>query len=472
MKFPSLQIRRRRLSGSVTLLALVVTGMATLGLAAWVSVLAVRGQVVEDQILVVQRRVAAENAKQLSREYFYNNIMIANSGSAASVTLPNSQGTVSMPAWTESPMASTTLSGGVNRFGPGYDRGYISEHTVTTTLKVDHDRDGGAVTSEVDLVLSHNYQVKSRCPMLAGDLVTIHGRLDYPSSSFGLALPGGVVVDGRAVFWNAIPDNDVTGLWNVSTLYAEDVLQPEISAGSGTVLDLSSNTLLPGNFPVVPSTTGNNYGRFLSSGASGPSAVWTNMLGKLASLSKVVVDGAVESNERGVDSNGSGVVTIDLKSPYLTNVHLQQNVTELVLLGQDDATDYANAGNLIAIMVIGELAVNGADPTQNFVRLQHNNNRRLSLNLRVTGTERVTVLDWQAAASTSTWRLLLHYEGATSCKNVFTPDKAVGIQGGIRGEGPFFSTQTGSSVTFVREYDPKFLERLAGRTAWLESYPN
>ena len=100
-------IRRRRESGSVLIVALLICAMGAIGITAWVSVLDARNGQVNQVETAMARRIIAENGRAAAREYCYRNVVTKLSGAAYSESLPDGWGSFSIAAWgPAAPMAS------------------------------------------------------------------------------------------------------------------------------------------------------------------------------------------------------------------------------------------------------------------------------------------------------------------------------------------------------------------------------
>jgi len=181
-----------------------------------------------------------------------------------------------------------------------------------------------------------------------------------------------------------------------------------------------------------------------------------------SSFTKVAVSAvngsAVDAdNTDGVTCDGSGHVTITLDKPALGNVLITGGVTTLTLTGQASAGNVA-ADDLPSILVLLDLT-SGSLPA---ITLAQHNSRRLVLAVKKTFA--AGTLAMQFTTSSATWRLLLELENTPV---TLTTSGIVTLQGGIRSDRAVALSD--GTITLTLESDPKLLERLATRNAWVES---
>ncbi len=230
-KFSKLQNSR----GSILVVCLVLAGLGTIGVAAWVSLLDARGHVAEQGIVATERLVRYRNSKIVAKDMAFRRRLIG-ADNARSVTLANDMGFAQLGASTN-PLVETAATR-TQKIGSQPFRAFSEELAVSV--------------SDGDTAFNWNYQLKSANPMAYGDLLTIHNSIDAVfSSGEAPTVTGEVHVHGRAVLWPTSVQN------NLSAIKAEEFYFPELSVSGMTLSHPAGGTpLAPQNFPVSPTSTG------------------------------------------------------------------------------------------------------------------------------------------------------------------------------------------------------------------------
>ena len=151
-------------------MALLLLVVGTVGMASMASVLSNRSRLVMDMEFGVQRRTAMRNTRVLCQSYFLSD-GIGSTSPAVSLDLGGGWGKIAIPATTKSPFVSSQGSTLKNYLGPSREEGFSENVTVTLYQPVPYDTTGAETMTEF-LV-----QLKSRSPLLAGNLLVQH----YPS---------------------------------------------------------------------------------------------------------------------------------------------------------------------------------------------------------------------------------------------------------------------------------------------------
>lgn len=468
---------RRREAGSAILLGLVVVSMATFGLAAWVSLISARSLYLEGAEVAVKARIGELNTRAVTKEALYSTVLTQPNSSGGTLVVSNNVGdvdaTITVPNSTVAPLESTSLPGGVARTGFANGYGYHIELPVATSLNIDHDLD--PVTTALPRTSTRDYFLKSRSPALAGDLFVLHRPTISPTQTNYIR--GNVLIYGNTVLWAASSPHWVQN--RVKTERFTSYTQPN-PAGAIKIKDLDNDWVPPSNFALVPTTggaVGSNGGYDGTLNVIDPAGASWSVKNKVLSESYIALDGDVDFDSgRGAKSDGSGTIDITLDSIHLTHVVVQgSGIDEVNLHGQDNDGDFTAANLRGAItIIVHETAGSGGNLRLNF---HGRNNRRIILAIKKDTGNRRTDYAFMDADTNPSWRMILLSENSRMFIDEVgsngQPNGTVTIYGGIRTDRYFRWSQNNSKVLEIRrEMDPKLLERLDARTAWVESYAN
>lgn len=241
------QRRKNADRGSILVVCVVLAALGAIGVAAFVSLLDARGHQVEASFEAMKRRATAQSGKALVRDALYTNHLHSNGGLASNTTY-TVDGTASFPgvSYTYEPVASATIQA----FGqtPLSDASAqriskngvvpITSYTVDVTASVSDN-----IANE-----AYNLQLRSYNPVLGGDLLVMHPSSDF--STTDTLVSGNLVVNGRAMFWDAAAKDMQGGI------RADEYLLPNDIAGSTTLRNPANNQVLPLNMPIPVQTTG------------------------------------------------------------------------------------------------------------------------------------------------------------------------------------------------------------------------
>lgn len=466
----SADIRRRGpATGSTILMGLAIMTMATFGITAWVSLLSARGAYIEGIEVSSNHRIARMNAHAATEEFLYRNYLTKTSTTGTNITLPDGSATISIPPSILSPLGSFALSGGVVATGMASGRGYHVELPVSHTIKVDHDNNPS--TTPLDSTYTRNYLLKSRAPQLAGDLMMLHRPTLSPWVNNDLL--GHMRIYGNTVIWDESShsvDNRVRSeryiTYTAGTPNAPD-----------RVRNLSNSWVPPTNYPLMATTGGdfgssNGYEGTLNVIDPGPGVPWS-MKNQLLASSYISLSGDVDFDSgRGARSNGNGRIDITLGNIHLTHVLITDHVRVINLHGQTTDSEFADADLRSAIMILYQNTTSSTERLRN-INFYGRNNRRLSLGLKRDGFQSLDAdLAFRDANTNPSWRLVITAEN-TRLRENDGPNGLVTIYGGVRTDRDFrWGLNTNETLHIRKETDPKLLERLVPRTAWIESYAN
>jgi hypothetical protein len=437
------------------LLLVAVVGLLTAG---WIAVVSARANLVEQMTAATQRRIAYENSRALAQEFLLERVLPSTSGAAFSYDLSDpAWGGIAVPAWTSAPMLSTAKSPGVNPFAPGNGDGYYFVLSSQSGSDVHYItlRDG-------DTNPERRFQIMSRSPLLAGTLLTSQRpTLDTSASvalsglNAGSAIPpsNAAFPDGAAFLWTYPTSANFTAS-SYST--PDSVSALSLTNSDGDAL-LMNNLALPRQIANPRSSGSYTDGQFDALDNSNAAA--NSSLTTAGQYGLTTVNGsAIDSDDTdGVTCDGAGHVTVTLDKPALGNLLITGGVTTLTLTGQANAGNVA-ADDLPAILILLDLT-SGSLPA---ITLDENNSRRLILGVKKTFA--AGTLAMQFTTNSPTWRMLLELENTPV---TLTTSGIVTLQGGIRSDRAVATS--GGTVALTLESDPKLLERLATRNAWVES---
>lgn len=421
--------RSRRGSALVfTLLVVAVMGLVAAG---WLAVISARAGFVERAQAAIERRIALENSKALAQEFMLERVLVSTSTEPFTCSLePAALGGISVPAWSQSALRSFEKAAGVNHFNPGNGDGYKISLSIGLS--------DGAATS------TRTYHAKSRSPLLAGTLLSLQKPAAPPLAA------GAFDVEGAAFVW--VP--------SLSMAFTPRLSSVPDGAAAITFVNSAGQTILPNNLALPrqiadPRVSGGIYdGEFDAIDNAQPNA---RSSAAIALSGGITVNGATVDSDPGdgVLCDGEGHVTIRLDVRGLPNVRLVDGVRTLTLDGQSVDGDLS-ADDRPALLVVAE----SADLTR--ITLAHHNNRRLVLAVKSPAV--AAELPVEFTQSSAVWRLLLEAENTPIA--LAAPGTAT-IRGGIRTDR---NISLAGRATLQPEADPKNLERLATRTAWIESF--
>lgn len=421
-----------------------------------------RSRLVLDLEFGSQRRLASNNNRALCQHYFLRR-GIANNSTGATLNIGNGWGKIDIPASSGNPLGSQQTFTLLNYFSPGWNGGFTNDVIATAYQPVPF---GGGAEHSSEL----RVQLKSRSPLLAGNLLVMHHPLNTGAGSSS-AIQGSIQVNGHATLWK---DTDLVG--NVGSLNVRSYDHPDMIAEN--ILNLSSNHIPPTNFPFFPRSTGYDQpttsgspitdGRFnmVQLGADvtppdGDAIYKRNTLyhKMVANSSPTVVDGSFDYTVGAVsgdDVGGQRRITINLNDPAVSPVIINDGVYYVRIRGYSSAAlgDSEPPGFII---------IRSNDLIS--LEFENNNFRRLVVGMQSASYRTVPV----AFTNATSIRMLLTAEKTGMTWNA-PVGGSVAIQGGIRTD----STINVASGLLVlnREANPEPLELMDPREAWVEMYQN
>ncbi len=456
----------RSRSGSVLVTALLVLMVGTVGMASLTILLGNRSQYIHHAEIGIQRRLSINNGQALARHYFMRR-HIAEPGTGAILDIQNGWGRVEIPATTTSAYATFQEFSLRNPFSPG-DFGGFTEN-VTVALKQPAPYASG------DISRDYLVQLKSRSPLLAGDLLVMHKPMG--TSTYEEDVQGSIIVNGRTLFWT---DDDIvqTDLTDFRTGGFDFPGTIGVS-----VKNLGGSASIASNFPMPPLTMGVNEistaaqpvmdGRFNAiqigtESATHPDPDATRKINTIHhkithDTSPMVVDGSwgvtvgSVTGEMIPDDDGIGpderLITINLNDTAVAPVMVNSGVHHLKLQG---FTNSATANGEPATFILVR------SPELETIELENNSYRRL-----VMGLQGSSLVEVKANNVIGNWRMLLSVEQTPLLFNLNT---TLTIEGGIRTDARL-QVATGNTLTLNKESQGDLLERMDPRQAWIEIYP-
>ena len=458
-------------TGSTILMSLVVMTVGTVGLASWISLLSARSSHINNKEYVLSHQIAELNSRSVAKESLYGRALTVRQASPRFIVMPDSDSRTIIPAIGESALSSTVTTNSIVSIGQG--NGYGFQVGVPVSMNVGRRGVTANATRFPASLYLRNYLLRSRSAQLSGDLIVMH----RPESNAekGQRLSGNIKVYGNTLIW--APENIFIG----DSLRTSTYMIPTITEfdGGKAIRGLDGQYFPPSNFAMLAMTSGAASSGSVFSGKI--DAIDPNNTGAWSmrkSIEKIgctkVRGNATHNDGRGVISNGKGKIEIDLGSSFLPNIHIEDNVSEVHFRGQSNFV-FSYADRLPAVAII---ITQSAESTLDLSRIYFHgkSNRRLVVAIKknIQSSSYDVQFAFTEASINPLWRMILIAED-TSLKILEeqNPVGKVTIQGGIATDQSFEWSENGNKkLHVIRDPEPKFLEYLAPRTAWLESYPN
>ena len=158
----------KRPKGTVLVVALLILVAGTVGMSSMTSLVSNRSRFVLDSEFAAQRRLSLRNSRALAKRYFMGQA-IANTSTAKAISLSSdtSWGKIEIPTATSAFTSQQNFSL-VNQFSPGGESGFTQDVTVTIKHPVPYSNPAA------EFSLPYRVQLKSRSPILAGNLFIQH----------------------------------------------------------------------------------------------------------------------------------------------------------------------------------------------------------------------------------------------------------------------------------------------------------
>ena len=480
---------RRRPSGSVMVIALLSIGLITLGFTLWVGLLTQRGRAAEVEEHAARRRISAYNSRAVIREYALER-MITSSGDASGVSFDPFTGSnavddngnlktgwtvTSSAGWSGYPFESNTRLAGLNGFSPTWDYPYSKVIDVTAATKALGFTTTASGRVEQSLSNTSTYlkiYVRSRCPVLGGDLLIVHrSKLTTPVTP---VISGNVFVYGRVMHF--VPETDAA---SYTARSARFVASPGVMAVRPK--DLTGNDIPPSNLAWTPITFGRAGGvtdltgklNVIDDSTNGGNSLRQKLTASAATIQNG--GGTPLSDPRGYSNPGLGIVTItpcvgQSNPADLPSVVINSEINELIIEGQDSTnfSSYAPYRPAFAVVYVQDAASTRKLQT---IRLRKQNRRRMILAIKQNGDfsgQPVNVIVEDTNA-TSEWHLVILAENTPLVFSASGPVSNIKIGGGIQTDSPLAGPGSGQNLSLILEDDTRGLIRLTPRAAWVET---
>jgi len=458
-------------TGSTILMSLVVMTLGTVGFASWVSLLSARASQINQKEHVISHRIAELNSRSLARESLYSGALTVRQSAPRFIAIPGSDSRTVISGVKESAFSSSTTIDNIVSVGQGNGHGF--QVRVPVTMDVERSRSAVDSTRLPSSIYSRNYFLRSRSAQLSGDLIVLHRPKSNASTKQRLS--GNIKVHGNTVIWD--PENVVVG----DSLKTSSYMIPTINGAAGlkALRDLNGQHFAPSNFAMLPTTSGN----------AGPDTAFKGQIDIIdpdhatawsmkEAISKIgyttVKGNVVHNNGRGVTSDGKGKVKIDLGSLFLPNIHIEDNVSEVHFHGQSSFV-FNRADSLPAVAImITQSSESALDLSRIFFHGKSNRRLVVAVKKSLQSTSNSIGYAFTEGSINPLWRMILVAENANfKVLEDMNPFGQVTIRGGIATDQSFEWSENGNKKLYVIcEEEPKFLEYLAPRLAWIESYPN
>lgn len=468
---------RRRPAGSILVIALVIIAVVTVGFSAWVGLLSQRGRSAEVEEHAARRRISSGNSRAVIREYALER-MLTSSGDADGITIdPMADGfaVTSAGAWTGYPMESTTRLAGLNGFSFAWDYPYskvIDTTAATKALGFNTTPSGRIEQSLSDTASYLKTYVRSRSPVLGGDLLVVHRSKQVLNPE--PVVTGNITVSGRVMHFR--PDL-------AQTKYTAQSIRFIGAPGTANVRpkDLSGSVIPPTNMAWTPVSFGRVSGITDFSGKLNvidDSSNGGNSLRQRLETSAATIQnggGTALNDPRGYVNDGAGKVTItscvgSSNPADLPSVVINDAVSELIIEGQTGTnfTDYARYRPAIAVTYVqSDLAVRKLAT----IRLRKQNSRRMVLALKHSGllTPAAVNVIVEDTNATSEWHLVILAENMPLTITANSPVTTIKMVGGIQTDASLTGPGTGKTLALSLEEETRGLIRLMPRAAWVET---
>jgi hypothetical protein len=472
---------KARTNGGIMAIALLTVGFVSVGFTAWLGLLSQRSRAGEMEEHATRRRIAMFNSRAAIREYALERVITSSTDTDGFNFNPSELSgwsVTSSAAWSGYPMESNTRLAGLNAFSPASDYPYsklLDVSAVTKTLAFDSAVGGGITPSYGTSSSILRAYVRSRSPLLGGDLLLIHRSKLTPEVA--PAVTGNIIVNGRVVHF--VPELDS----NSYTARSSRFISIPGVAVNVSPKDLSGNAILPSNLSWTPIT----FGRLPSSAAADYSGKLNvlddstnggnSLKSRLTASTSTIPDTGAQttSDARGYSNSGTGVVTIkpcigSTNPADLPSIVIGDEVQEIVIEGQSGANLATYAPYRPAFAVLYTQSASSVRKLTT-IRLRGQNARRMLLAIKQAGNIPGSPINVIVEDSTPVceWHMMIIAENTPIIVSLAGGTNALQLIGGIQTDGPL-SGPTGSGLLSIYlQSDTRGLIRLAPRGAWVET---
>jgi len=479
MKTIPLSLHARR--GGILAVSLVAIGFITISFTVWVGLLSQRGRTSEVEEHASRRRLAAWNTRSAIREYALERLITSSGDTDGFDFDPGNTGWThtTAPATSGYPMESNTRLAGLNGFSFSWDYPYSKVVDATAgTLALgfnftgpNNERVEASYSNSASFLKTY---VRSRCPVLGGDLLIVHRSSLVPPVA--PAVSGNITVNGRVLHF--VPELAATAYSARSIRFAAP---PGATAMTLRPTDLNGNDIPPSNLGWTPVTFGRAGGVTDLAGRlnviddinNGGNSLRQKLNASAATIQNG--GGTAISDPRGFENNGSGLVTVTpcvgpSNPADLPSVVVDSEVNEIVIEGQTGANfdGYAQFRPAIAVVYIQRETSTRKLQT---IRLRKQDRRRFILAIKQEGNTpglpvNVIVED---VNSISEWNMVILAENTPLNFSADTAVSQIRLFGGIQTNAPLAGPGAGQSLAIGLQSDTRGLIRLTPRAAWVET---
>ncbi|MEM1296490.1 MAG: hypothetical protein AAGH89_14070 [Verrucomicrobiota bacterium] len=354
--------RKFHCQGTFTIIAMIVMALGTLGMLSLIAVMNARMEQVNSLEDRAFRHVREMNGRQLAKAYAYQRFWTTAFGGGETVDLPGNWGRIITPSWSTAGFSTTNQLGTVNQVSPSPDReAYAETIDISVYGHIDSSTGTWSTTATPKTV---EYQVCSRALSLSDHVFESRRQTSTKTIS------GNLRVHGKSAVWQDSGANN-----SIAFATEELVANNDTSVQTNfAVTDLSGNTLAPNNLTVTDLP---NW--FAAAGSTlNPSGTYPiffnddwapfNDSGTFSSFENRMIarnGGTVFSvnalsgssvNLNGVNSNGFGVVTVDLNSLSLVDTVIE-NVVSLTFSGQTSTAEELAVENQPVVSFVARSAI-------------------------------------------------------------------------------------------------------------------
>ena len=448
-------IQAQRCRGTVSVVALIICAIGTLGLLGMVTIMQSRVAMVESIEDECLRHVREWNGRQLAKEFAFQRVFTSASGAASTVEIPGGWGRITVPAWSRSAFSTTVRATVFNHIGPDSDGlPFQLSYDVSVFDRLDFNTGEWITTSPRTL----STRIQSR--PLANTGVLLDARRQTP----GRTIDGDLTVWGTALIWQDEASDD-TFSFKAEDLrgYNDSVSKPNVDVDlAGT-----NSTLPPRNLPGLTMPTWfAPAGSALSPGAYptvfaddwapfSSNAIAPSLTERAIALGAVTMLANSSYNRYGARCDGAGNMTVDLNVLNLPSV-VMDGPLSLTVTGQGSAAAMISVENLSPIYLIIK------DPVATNLRFTGSNARPLIVACTAAVASTLT-LTFDSGADYRVYLLLDGQPGGLSSAG------AVTLRGGISTDRNL-TVDAGSFQIRPEIAHPEWFDQLLWRSFWVETY--
>jgi len=445
----------KRRQGSISVVALIICAVGTMGLLGIVSIMQARVVQVDAMEEECLRHIRESNGRQLAKDFAFRRIWTSASGDAETVEIPAGWGRITVPAWNRTAFTTTMRATVYNQSGPD-PSGLPYQMSVDVSVFSRVDPETGDWITVAPRTVST--RIQSRPLANAGVL------LDARSQNAVATVSGNLNVHGKAMIWQgAGSDNSFS--FNAAQLYgysgsvAKSNVEVQDLSGAGALAPrnlpgltlpnwfaAAGSTLAPGAYPVI---FNDDWAPFYSN------AIAPSIEERAIAIGAISLAANTSYNRFGAVCNGAGVVTVDLNSLNLPSLVLDSPLS-LTITGQTSAAARLAVENLAPVVIVIRSATlpainfTGGNARPLIVALTSNDSASLTLSFGDGADYRLHLLaDRQP--------LVLNSAGTSTLRGGIATDDDLTV-----GAGTFHLR--------AETAHPEWFDQLLWRSFWVETY--